>query len=111
ESAHRIEESLGDLVEVFGPEREAVIARELTKVFETVLGSTLGEVLERVRADENQRKGEFVVIVRGAPDDGSAALLEGKRLFAKLKEDLPPSKAARLAAELSGASRKDLYEA
>jgi 16S rRNA (cytidine1402-2'-O)-methyltransferase len=110
ESAHRIEESLSDFVDVFGPEREAVIARELTKVFETVLGSTLGELLERVRADENQRKGEFVLVVRGAPDDGSAALAEGKRIYARLKDDLPPSKAARLAAELSGAPRKDLYE-
>ena len=110
ESAHRIEESLADFASVFGPEREAVIAREMTKVFETLLGSTIGELLERVRADENQRKGEFVLVVRGAPDDGSAALAEGKRLYARLKEDLPPSKAAKLAAELSGASRKDLYE-
>jgi 16S rRNA (cytidine1402-2'-O)-methyltransferase len=62
-----------------------------------------------VRADDNQRKGEFVVVVRGAPDDGSAALLEGRRLYARLKDDLPPSKAAKLAAELSGAPRKELY--
>jgi 16S rRNA (cytidine1402-2'-O)-methyltransferase len=110
ESAHRIEDSLADLGDVFGHEREAVLARELTKVFETVLGDSVGSLLEKVRADENQRKGEFVLIVRGAPDDGSAALAEGKRLFARLKEDLPPSKAAKLAAELSGASRKDLYE-
>ena len=88
-----------------------MLARELTKVFETVLGDSVGSLLEKVRADENQRKGEFVLIVRGAPDDGSAALAEGKRLYARLKEDLPPSKAAKLAAELSGASRKDLYEA
>jgi 16S rRNA (cytidine1402-2'-O)-methyltransferase len=111
ESSHRIEESLTDLADVFGPEREAVIARELTKLFETVLGDSLGALLERVRADADQRKGEFVLVVRGAADDDSAALLEGKRLFLKLKEHLSPSRAAKLAAELSGAPRKSLYEA
>ena len=109
ESSHRIEESLTDLAEVFGPAREAVLARELTKLFETVLGDTLAAILERVRADDNQRKGEFVLVVRGDSDDGSAALLEGQRLYAKLKEHLKPSQAAKLAAELSGAPRKSLY--
>jgi 16S rRNA (cytidine1402-2'-O)-methyltransferase len=109
ESAHRIEESLTDVAAIFGPEREAVLARELTKLFETVLGDSLGAILERVRADDNQRKGEFVLVVRGAADDGSAALLEGQRLYAKLKEQLSPSQAAKLAAELSGAPRKALY--
>jgi 16S rRNA (cytidine1402-2'-O)-methyltransferase len=109
ESSHRIEESLTDLADIFGPEREAVLARELTKLFETVLGDSLGALLERVRADPDQRKGEFVLVVRGAADDGSAALLEGRRLYAKLKEHLPPSKAAKLAADLSGAPRKSLY--
>ena len=60
-------------------------------------------------ADENQRKGEFVLVLRGCSDDGSAALLEGQRLYAKLKEQLSPSQAAKLAADLSGAPRKALY--
>lgn len=109
ESSHRIEESLADMAALFGPEREAVLARELTKLFETLLGDSLAAILERVRADDNQRKGEFVLVVRGAADDGSAALLEGQRLYAKLKEQLSPSQAAKLAAELSGAPRKSLY--
>ncbi len=109
ESSHRIEESLTDLAEVFGPEREAVLARELTKLFETVFGDTLGSILARVRADPDQRRGEFVLVVRGAADDGTAALLEGQRLYAKLRHLLPPSQAAKLAAELSGAPRKALY--
>ncbi len=109
ESSHRIEESLTDMAAIFGPEREAVLARELTKLFETLLGDSLAAILERVRADDNQRKGEFVLVVRGAADDGSAALLEGQRLYAKLKEQLSPSQAAKLAAELSGAPRKSLY--
>lgn len=111
ESAHRIEESLVDFVANFGPAREAVLARELTKLFETVLGDTLGTVLQQVRSDENQRKGEFVLVVRGCEDDAGAALIEGQRLYAKLKEHLSPSQAAKLAAELSGAPRKALYGA
>ena len=109
ESSHRIEESLQDAVAVFGPERRVVVARELTKLFETVLDGRLQDVLERVQQDANQRKGEFVVMLEGAQDDEEAALLEGRRLYAKLSEHLPPSTAAKLAAELSGAPRKALY--
>ncbi|MFH1600448.1 16S rRNA (cytidine(1402)-2'-O)-methyltransferase [uncultured Arenimonas sp.] len=109
ESSHRIEECLADLVAIFGPEREAVLARELTKLFETVLGDTLAELAERVAADENQRKGEFVLVVRGCEDDGEAKLIEGQRIYAKLAEHLKPSLAAKLAADLSGAPRKALY--
>lgn len=109
ESSHRIEECLADLVAVFGPEREAVLARELTKLFETVLGDTLADLAERVAADDNQRKGEFVLVVRGCEDDGEAKLIEGQRIYAKLVEHLKPSVAARLAADLSGAPRKALY--
>lgn len=109
ESAHRIEESLTDLAAIFGAGREAVLARELSKLFETVLGDTLAELLRQVGADENQRKGEFVLIVRGCEDDAAARLAEGQRLYAKLGEYLKPSQAAKLAAELSGAPRKALY--
>jgi 16S rRNA (cytidine1402-2'-O)-methyltransferase len=62
-----------------------------------------------VEADDNQRKGEFVVMVQGAGDDEEAQLIEGKRLYVKLSEHLPPSTAAKLAAEISGAPRKALY--
>ncbi|GAA5070933.1 16S rRNA (cytidine(1402)-2'-O)-methyltransferase [Lysobacter panacisoli] len=111
ESAHRIEESLEDLVAAFGADRRAVVARELTKLFETVLDDTLGGLHARVTADANQRKGEFVVIVEGAGDDADASIAEGRRLYAKLTEYLKPSQAAKLAAELSGAPRKALYGA
>jgi 16S rRNA (cytidine1402-2'-O)-methyltransferase len=111
ESAHRIDEALEDMVAAFGAQRPAVLARELTKLFETVLDGTLAELLAKVQADPNQRKGEFVVMVEGAGDDADARLAEGKRLYAKLAEHLPPSTAAKLAAELSGAPRKALYGA
>jgi 16S rRNA (cytidine1402-2'-O)-methyltransferase len=109
ESAHRIQESLADMAVAFGDGRPAVLARELTKLFETLLDGTLGELCERMAADPNQRKGEFVVLVQGAGEDADARIAEGRRLYAKLGEHLPPSTAAKLAAELSGAPRKALY--
>jgi 16S rRNA (cytidine1402-2'-O)-methyltransferase len=109
ESSHRIEETLDDMIGAFGPSRRAVLARELTKLFETVLDGSLEALAAQVKADPNQRKGEFVVVVEGAGDDADAKVIEGKRLYAKLSEHLPPSTAAKLAAELSGAPRKALY--
>ena len=109
ESAHRIEASLEDMGAVFGAARTAVIARELTKLFETVLDGSLGDLRATLAADPNQRKGEFVVLVQGAGEDADARIAEGRRLYARLSGHLPPSTAAKLAAELSGAPRKALY--
>lgn len=109
ESAHRIEESLADMMSAFGTDREAVLARELTKLFETVLDGTIAGILEKVATDANQRKGEFVLIISGAPEDEDAELREGKRLYSTLVEYMKPSLAAKVAAELSGAPRKALY--
>ena len=109
ESAHRIQAMLTDLAASFGADRPAVLGRELTKLFETVLDGTLGQLGAQVAADPDQRKGEFVVLVRGAGEDADAKIAEGQRLYAKLSEHLPPSTAARIAAEWSGAPRKALY--
>ena len=109
ESAHRIAETLADGVSAFGSDRPAALARELTKLFETVLDGTLAQILSAVEADENQRKGEFVLLVQGAGEDADAKIAEGRRLYAKLCEYLKPSQAAKLAADLSGAPRKALY--
>jgi 16S rRNA (cytidine1402-2'-O)-methyltransferase len=111
ESSHRILECLQDAAAVFGAQRPAVIARELTKLFETVLDGDLGRLINALQADPNQQRGEFVLIIEGAPEDADAALREGQRIFAALREHLPASKAARIAAELSGAPRKALYSA
>lgn len=109
ESSHRIEDALADAVAVIGADRPAAIARELTKLFETVLSGTLGELHARVVADADQRKGEFVLLIQGVGDDAEAKLVEGRRVYAKLVEHLPPSTAAKLAAEITGAPRKGLY--
>jgi 16S rRNA (cytidine1402-2'-O)-methyltransferase len=86
-----------------------VLARELTKLFETVLGDTLAALAAQVAGDPNQRKGEFVLIVRGSVDDADARLREGRRVYGLLSAHLKPSVAAKIAAELSGAPRKALY--
>ena len=109
ESSHRVLESLQDMAVVLGPDREAVLARELTKLFETVLGQPLGELVERVRTDPDQQRGECVILLAGAGDDVDARVGEGRRVFNLLREELPPAKAAKLAAAISGAPRKALY--
>lgn len=111
ESSHRIEECLADMAAELGATRQAVLARELTKLFETVLSGSLEALCAQLAADANQRKGEFVVIVQGADENTDATLLEGQRVFALLRDHLPASKAAKLAAEISGAPRKALYSA
>ncbi len=112
ESSHRIVDMLADLVTVFGAARAAVVARELTKLFETVLAAPLGELLAQVRGDANQQRGEFVVLVAGASDEqADATLAEGRRVYALLRDELSPARAAKLAAAISGAPRKQLYAA
>jgi 16S rRNA (cytidine1402-2'-O)-methyltransferase len=111
ESSHRVLESLQDMRDVFGAGREAVLARELTKLFETVIGEPLDELVARVAADPNQQRGECVLLVAGRGDDTDSRLAEGIRVFAILREELPPAKAAKLAAAITGAPRKALYGA
>ena len=110
ESSHRVAESLADMRDIFGGEREAVLARELTKMFETVIGEPLMDLAARVVADPDQQRGEHVILVAGRGEEANAKLAEGQRVFAILRDALPPAKAAKLAAAISGAPRKLLYE-
>lgn len=110
ESSHRVAESLADMRDVFGATREAVLARELTKMFETVLGEPLAELAARVANDPDQQRGECVILVAGRGEEADAKLAEGQRIFAILREELPPAKAAKMAAAITGAPRKLLYE-
>ena len=110
EASHRIAETLEDIAAVFGSERRAVVARELTKLFETVLDGTVADLAQRVASDANQQRGEFVILVAGAGEDAAGArLVEGRRVFELLRKELPPGRAAKLAAEISGAPRNALY--
>lgn len=110
ESSHRVVESLDDMRDVFGPARDAVLARELTKMFETVLGQPLADLAANVRADPDQQRGEHVILVAGCSEEADAKLAEGRRIFTILRDELAPAKAAKLAAAISGAPRKALYE-
>lgn len=111
ESSHRIEATMNDLVELFGAGREVALCRELTKQFETVITGTLGDVCTAVCADPNQRKGEFVLLVAGAELSENEQLNEAIGMAQALMEYLPLSQAARVAAKLTGAKRKDVYNA
>ena len=111
ESSHRVVETLADMAQVFGGARHAVLARELTKLFETVLDATLAELAQRVVTDADQQRGEIALLVAGAAADADAArLVEGRRVFELLRKELPPSRAAKAASEITGASRKLLYQ-
>jgi 16S rRNA (cytidine1402-2'-O)-methyltransferase len=112
ESPHRIEESLVDMAACLGAARPATLARELTKTFETIRHATLGELAEWVASDPNQRRGEFVVLVEGAPkDEGSDGPdAEACRIADILVSDLPLKQAAALAAAISGEKKNALYK-
>jgi 16S rRNA (cytidine1402-2'-O)-methyltransferase len=111
ESCHRIVESLADLVSVFGAERPATMARELTKLHETVLRGTLAELSSQVAADPDQQRGEIVLVVGGAPARSDEALpVEVERLLQVLVAELPVKQAATLAAQWSGLKKNALYQ-
>lgn len=112
EAPHRIEECLADMLDIFGGDRKACLARELTKTFETVLSLPLEQLLARVQSDSNQHKGEMVLLLEGASGKTHAARhLSPTQVYQLLEKDLPPSKAAKLAAKITGAKKKDLYPA
>ncbi len=111
EAPHRIVEMLKDCQQVFGDKRKVVIARELTKTFETVHGDTLDRLVPWVEADDNQKKGEFVVLLQGAAareDTGIDA--ESERILLILLKDLPVKQAAALAANITGLKKNALYQ-
>jgi 16S rRNA (cytidine1402-2'-O)-methyltransferase len=108
ESTHRIDDSLDDLVATLGPARRVCLARELTKRFEQSITLPAAELRAWLAADANRSRGEFVLVVEGAPeaaDDGAA-----ERVLRLLLAELPASRAARLAAEITGAAKKPLYQ-
>jgi 16S rRNA (cytidine1402-2'-O)-methyltransferase len=111
ESSHRVAESLSDLSAELGPDRRIAVCREMTKTFETVLRGTVSEVMERVRLDEDQRKGEFVLVVAGCEAGGDGNIESALRLARTLLEHLPASQAARVAAKIHGVPRRELYAA
>lgn len=112
ESSHRIQTMLADMTDCFAENCQVVVARELTKCFETVLKGTLDQVLCAISADANQRKGEFVVMTYTPICQQSESLqlnAEQKALLEELLKLLPVSKVATLYAKVTGIDRKTLY--
>ena len=112
EAPHRILECLEDMREVFGGERSALLARELTKTFETLKGLPLDELCAWVAADSNQQRGECVVLVAGwqAPEGEAAVSAEALRVLDLLMAEMPLKRAAALAAEITGVRKNLLYQ-
>jgi 16S rRNA (cytidine1402-2'-O)-methyltransferase len=111
ESSHRVVAALHDMAEIFGQDRLAAVCRELTKKFETVLRAPLGELLVRLNSDADQIRGEFVIVVEGVAHDVDSAVAKALELATALLDYLPASKAARVAAKLHKAPRRDVYRA
>mgnify|MGYP003609640765 CR=1 FL=1 len=111
EAPHRILECVQDMALIFGGERRVVLAREITKTFETIKQQTLTELSLWVEQDSNQQRGEIVLVVEGAPvNSGQAAEAEVDALLLKLLKYLPVKQSAQLASELTGHKKNALYD-
>lgn len=109
EAPHRIVECVADLASELGGERTVVLARELTKLFESVQACPLRAATAWLEGDPNRIRGEFVVLVEGAPPAGAEREAEAERVLSVLRAELPVKQAVKLAAEITGARRNDLY--
>ena len=111
EAPHRILETLIDMIKVIGPSRKIVLARELTKTYETFISGTLKGVLEVIEKDLNQQKGEIVIVLAGA--DSSEKKIEtqdSKRILSVLLEDLPLKQAVSLGSKITGVQKNIFYK-
>lgn len=110
EAPHRIQETLEDMAACFGEKREAVIARELTKKFETIKRDSLSALLSWVKTDPNQTRGEIVLLVAGLIKAEKENLEEAQRILKILLAELPLKHAVKLCVEITGVSKRTLYQ-
>jgi 16S rRNA (cytidine1402-2'-O)-methyltransferase len=110
EAPHRIESALQSMVQVFGGGREAVLAREVTKLYETIKRGTLSELEQFVGNDSNQQKGEIVLIVAGKPKMEQQIDADVLALLQRLAQELPAKRAAAVVADWAGLRKKQLYD-
>jgi 16S rRNA (cytidine1402-2'-O)-methyltransferase len=110
ESSHRIIDSLNAMAEIFGQDREATVAREITKMFETFYFGSFRDIITRINQDPNQQKGEFVIIV-SANDAANSDRDGAMRLLQSLIDKVPVKTACRITAETFGMNRNELYKA
>lgn len=110
EAPHRILDCVAALTSLFEPTRQIVLARELTKLFEDIHRCPLGEALAWLEAEPNRIKGEFVVLLQGAPQHEALDEAEVTRILHILLADLPLKQAAQLAAQITGLKKNDVYQ-
>lgn len=113
EVPHRILSCLEDMASIFGPERLACLAREMTKCFESIELKSLHEHYQHLLTHPKEQKGEFVILIRGAEEqaiDQDLQLLQAKNLLKLLMKELPLKKAAQITAEFTGIKKNMLYE-
>jgi 16S rRNA (cytidine1402-2'-O)-methyltransferase len=110
EAPHRILECAEDLQVVYGDEREIVFAREITKLFESIHRCKLGDALAWLNSDPNNLRGEFVLLVSGAPAQKEGLGIEVERTLATLLEELPLKQAVQLAVKITGGNKNELYQ-
>ncbi|WP_438970193.1 16S rRNA (cytidine(1402)-2'-O)-methyltransferase [Methylophaga sp.] len=110
ESPRRLLSAITDCIEAFGAERRACLARELTKMHETIETRTLSELRDWVSQDENQQRGECVLLIEGATDMVSADEQEMARLLTLLLPELPVKKAATIVSAITGGSKNQAYQ-
>lgn len=108
EAPHRIVDLLEDMKNVFGESRQVVIARELTKKFETIKSGALSEIVDWVKSDSNQQRGEIVVLVEGSKE--SVIQTPAQEVLILLLEHLPLKQAVEVAAKITGERKNELYE-
>jgi 16S rRNA (cytidine1402-2'-O)-methyltransferase len=109
EAPHRVVEVLDELAMIFGADRPAAVARELTKTFETVYRGTLERLAQMSREDPNFQRGELTLVIAGALETAGPDETLARRLASALENELPPSRLAAVVAQVSGVPRADIY--
>lgn len=110
ESPRRMLDTVKHIIDIMGPERKLVVARELTKMFESFYVLPAGEMLEWLASDTNHVRGEFVLMVAGASKDQDSLSVEAIKTLTRLKEELPLKKAAAITADIHHLKKNDLYK-
>lgn len=110
EAPHRIVACLQDMQQIFGPNRNAVVARELTKTFETIKKDSLEKLISWIEDDNNQQRGEFVVLIQGKEKEVSVVDQEAEFVLDTLMQELPLKQASQLAAKITGVKKNTLYQ-
>jgi 16S rRNA (cytidine1402-2'-O)-methyltransferase len=111
EAPHRIVETIVDMAEIFGRQRQAFMAREISKTFETFLQGSLDELQQQIYLDTNQQRGEIVLVVAGEDEKSANTSVDSEKVLRLLLKELPASKAASLTAKICGVDKKAMYQA